>query len=184
MCLSGERAPSVPHLVTRLLLRPLGSPPAAAAAFEPFACFAFAIGGGKVEVMGAVTNAGAPPDGRCGRQSAAGGMGVYELVRSDESAGPAADLEAGGRRSPSPPKGSPAASSRQRLVSLDVFRGITVLVCPPKQISAFSFLVAPAFAMFVIAESNCVLRLRAIDRSILRRFWCHSQAKPCSLRES
>lgn len=55
-------------------------------------------------------------------------MGVYELVRSDESAGPAADLEAGGRRSPSPPKGSPAASSRQRLVSLDVFRGITVLL--------------------------------------------------------
>lgn len=72
-----------------------------------------------------MANAGASD----GRRTAAG-MGVYELVRSEDAAGAAVDLEAGrcgsGLSSP-PAKASPAAP-RQRLVSLDVFRGITVLV--------------------------------------------------------
>ncbi|XP_051206108.1 uncharacterized protein [Lolium perenne] len=59
-------------------------------------------------------------------------MGVYELVRSEDAAGPAADLEAGrcgsGRLSTPAAAASPASSQRQRLVSLDVFRGITVLL--------------------------------------------------------
>uniref|UniRef100_A0ACD5UQ25 Uncharacterized protein n=3 Tax=Avena sativa TaxID=4498 RepID=A0ACD5UQ25_AVESA len=79
--------------------------------------------------MGAVANAGAF-HGRCGgRQRPAAGMGVYELVRSEDAAGPAVDLEAGRCRL-SPPPASPAspAAPRQRLVSLDVFRGITVLL--------------------------------------------------------
>ncbi|AQK71383.1 hypothetical protein ZEAMMB73_Zm00001d016662 [Zea mays] len=62
-------------------------------------------------------------------------MGGYELVRSDDAAGAAgADLESGsgaskvaGAPPPSPaPSASPAAR-QQRLASLDVFRGITVL---------------------------------------------------------
>jgi len=65
-----------------------------------------------------------------------GAMGGYELVRSDDAPALAVDLEAGGGggcakrgagTSPAPASPSPA---RQRLVSLDVFRGITVLVRP------------------------------------------------------
>lgn len=77
--------------------------------------------------MGAVANAGA----------AAAGMGGYKLVRSDDAVGPVVDLEAdrcgypkgaaGAGSSPSAGPPSPT-SSRQCLVSLDVFRGITVLV--------------------------------------------------------
>ncbi|XP_047064731.1 heparan-alpha-glucosaminide N-acetyltransferase-like [Lolium rigidum] len=57
-------------------------------------------------------------------------MGVYELVRSEDAAGPAADLEAGRCRlsTPAATASTPAAATRQRLVSLDVFRGITVLL--------------------------------------------------------
>lgn len=70
-------------------------------------------------------------DGRQRRDSQEG-MGVYELVRSEDAAGPAADLEAGrcgsGRLSTPAAAASPASSQRQRLVSLDVFRGITVLL--------------------------------------------------------
>ena len=63
-------------------------------------------------------------------------MGGYERVRSDDATALAVDLEAGGGggcakrgagTSPAPASPSPA---RQRLVSLDVFRGITVLVRP------------------------------------------------------
>jgi heparan-alpha-glucosaminide N-acetyltransferase len=64
-------------------------------------------------------------------------MGGYELVRSDEAPALAVDLEAGaprhgdhypnGRVSKQAASPSPAPA-RQRLVSLDVFRGITVLV--------------------------------------------------------
>jgi heparan-alpha-glucosaminide N-acetyltransferase len=52
-------------------------------------------------------------------------MGGYELVRSDDAAGAGggADLESGAvSTAPAP------AAARHRLVSLDVFRGITVLV--------------------------------------------------------
>ncbi|CAM0904787.1 unnamed protein product [Alopecurus aequalis] len=54
-------------------------------------------------------------------------MGVYELVRSeDAAAAPVVDLEAArcssGRTSP------PVVAPRQRLISLDVFRGFTVLL--------------------------------------------------------
>lgn len=64
-------------------------------------------------------------------------MAGYELVRSDDAVGaPGTDLESGASASkaspPSPsqvPSTSPAAR-QQRLVSLDVFRGITVLVRP------------------------------------------------------
>ncbi|VAH47534.1 unnamed protein product [Triticum turgidum subsp. durum] len=55
-------------------------------------------------------------------------MGVYELVRSEDAAGPALDLEAGRCGPPPTAKASPAAPRQQRLVSLDVFRGITVLL--------------------------------------------------------
>jgi heparan-alpha-glucosaminide N-acetyltransferase len=68
-------------------------------------------------------------------------MGRYELVRSDDAPAVAADLEAGTaapcdgypkRRvftpSPSPSPAPASTRYRQRLVSLDVFRGITVLV--------------------------------------------------------
>ncbi|KAJ1279345.1 hypothetical protein BS78_04G148600 [Paspalum vaginatum] len=50
-------------------------------------------------------------------------MGGYELVRSDDApgAGGGPDLEAGASK-------PPAARATQRLVSLDVFRGITVLL--------------------------------------------------------
>jgi len=62
-------------------------------------------------------------------------MGGYELVRSDDAAGaPGTDLESGASASkaspPNPSTSSPAARQQQRLVSLDVFRGITVLVRP------------------------------------------------------
>lgn len=65
-------------------------------------------------------------------------MGGYELVRSDEAAGAAgADLESGASKAAGAPPPTPAPSSaspaarQQRLASLDVFRGITVLVRPP-----------------------------------------------------
>jgi hypothetical protein len=62
-------------------------------------------------------------------------MGRYELVRSDDTPAIAVDLEAGTaaprddypKRRGSAPAPAPAPT-RQRLVSLDVFRGITVLV--------------------------------------------------------
>lgn len=68
-----------------------------------------------------------------------GAMGGYELVHSDDAPALAVDLEAGGRGFPKSSGGpakraaagtSPAstAPARQRLVSLDVFRGITVLL--------------------------------------------------------
>jgi hypothetical protein len=77
--------------------------------------------------MGAVANAGAL-DGRQRSAPEAAGMGVYELVRSEDAAGSVVDLEAGGRCRVTPPAASPVAAPRQRLVSLDVFRGITVMV--------------------------------------------------------
>lgn len=60
-------------------------------------------------------------------------MGGYELVRSDDAAATTPDLEFGGSTSskaePLPPPRPPSpAARRQRLVSLDVFRGITVLL--------------------------------------------------------
>lgn len=78
---------------------------------------------------------GGVPSALCCRQrrTAASAMGGYELVRSDDAAGaPVADLESGAGANnkappPSPPP-SPAARGQPRLVSLDVFRGITVLV--------------------------------------------------------
>uniref|UniRef100_A0A0E0KQ62 Heparan-alpha-glucosaminide N-acetyltransferase catalytic domain-containing protein n=1 Tax=Oryza punctata TaxID=4537 RepID=A0A0E0KQ62_ORYPU len=69
--------------------------------------------------------------------------GSYELVRTDDAAGHVLDLEAGRCAAvypkggagagglappPVPPPSSSPASARQRLVSLDVFRGITVLL--------------------------------------------------------
>ncbi|GJN27735.1 hypothetical protein PR202_gb15781 [Eleusine coracana subsp. coracana] len=75
--------------------------------------------------MGAAANAGS-----------AAAMGGYERVRSDDAPALAVDLEAGHgdypkvRRSKAGadrPSNSPAPA-RQRLVSLDVFRGITVLL--------------------------------------------------------
>ncbi|KAM3386813.1 hypothetical protein ACQJBY_009995 [Aegilops geniculata] len=63
--------------------------------------------------------------GACDGRRSAAGMGVYELVRSEDAAGPALDLEAGRCAPPPPAKASPPAP---RLVSLDVFRGITVLL--------------------------------------------------------
>ncbi|KAL6650669.1 hypothetical protein ACP70R_009594 [Stipagrostis hirtigluma subsp. patula] len=70
-----------------------------------------------------------------GRQGAAA-MGGYELVRSDDAPALAVDLEAGGRCAYRKPKGGAAgagpspspAPARERLVSLDVFRGITVVL--------------------------------------------------------
>ncbi|BAH91723.1 Os02g0526201 [Oryza sativa Japonica Group] len=90
------------------------------------------------------SNAGALPGGASAawscrqRRTAAGAMGGYELVRSDDAAaaGPP-DLELGGSGSCNgggvsaksrPPSSPPSqGGARQRLVSLDVFRGITVL---------------------------------------------------------
>uniref|UniRef100_A0A453BX09 Heparan-alpha-glucosaminide N-acetyltransferase catalytic domain-containing protein n=1 Tax=Aegilops tauschii subsp. strangulata TaxID=200361 RepID=A0A453BX09_AEGTS len=66
--------------------------------------------------------------GACDGRRSAAGMGVYELVRSEDAAGPALDLEAGRCGPPPTAKASPAAPRQQRLVSLDVFRGITVLL--------------------------------------------------------
>jgi hypothetical protein len=81
--------------------------------------------------------------GNAGAAEAEAMGGSYELVRTDDAAGHVLDLEAGrcaavypkgggggGGIAPPPvpsPPSSPA-SARQRLVSLDVFRGITVLV--------------------------------------------------------
>ncbi|RLM64242.1 heparan-alpha-glucosaminide N-acetyltransferase-like isoform X1 [Panicum miliaceum] len=81
--------------------------------------------------MGAAAgNAGgaAPTGTRGGRRP--GAMGGYELVRSDDAPALAVDLEAGGGGPAKRAAGtSPApAPARQRLVSLDVFRGITVLL--------------------------------------------------------
>ncbi|KAJ1270833.1 hypothetical protein BS78_06G081500 [Paspalum vaginatum] len=88
--------------------------------------------------MGAAAagNAGAAAPESRGRVRRPGAVGGYELVRSDDAAPRAlaadVDLEAGpcagdrpkrrGSASPAPPP------QRQRLVSLDVFRGITVLL--------------------------------------------------------
>ena len=57
-------------------------------------------------------------------------MGGYERVRSDDATALAVDLEAGcGGGGPAKrAAGASPAPARQRLVSLDVFRGITVLV--------------------------------------------------------
>ena len=59
-------------------------------------------------------------------------MGGYERVRSDDATALAVDLEAGcggGGPAKRAAGASPApAPARQRLVSLDIFRGITVLV--------------------------------------------------------
>lgn len=81
------------------------------------------------------------PSPRCRqRRTAPASMGGYELVRSDDAAGAAgADLESGASKAAGAPPPSPAPSSasaspaarQQRLASLDVFRGITVLVRPP-----------------------------------------------------
>jgi heparan-alpha-glucosaminide N-acetyltransferase len=62
-------------------------------------------------------------------------MAGYELVRSDDAVGaPGTDLESGASASkaspPSPAPSTSPAARQQRLVSLDVFRGITVLVRP------------------------------------------------------
>jgi hypothetical protein len=78
---------------------------------------------------------GGVPSALCCRQrtrrTAASAMGGYELVRSDDAAGaPGPDLESGAgansKAAPSPPTAAPRG--QPRLVSLDVFRGITVLV--------------------------------------------------------
>ncbi|XP_062223205.1 uncharacterized protein LOC133922062 isoform X2 [Phragmites australis] len=53
-------------------------------------------------------------------------MGGYELVKSDDAAG--ADLESGAAKAAPSLAPSPSPAARQRLVSLDVFRGITVLL--------------------------------------------------------
>jgi hypothetical protein len=85
----------------------------------------------------AAANEGALPEPCGGRRPGAGPMGRYELVRSDDAPAVAADLEAGTaapcdgypkRRVPTPSPSPAPAPTRQRLVSLDVFRGITVLV--------------------------------------------------------
>nr|AGT16089.1 hypothetical protein SHCRBa_224_E06_F_260 [Saccharum hybrid cultivar R570] len=60
-------------------------------------------------------------------------MAGYELVRSDDAVGaPGTDLESGASASkaspPSPVPSTSPAARQQRLVSLDVFRGITVLL--------------------------------------------------------
>lgn len=76
-------------------------------------------------------------------------MGVYELINGDDKAAPAnlstlvlavdvddhelpsprKDLEAGAGQSGSPEGDASADARMQRLVSLDVFRGLTVAVC-------------------------------------------------------
>lgn len=82
--------------------------------------------------MGSAANAGASA-------GSAAAMGGYQRVRSDDAPALAVDLEAGGaaRHDDYSKQGRGAAkqgaadgpsSARQRLVSLDVFRGITVLV--------------------------------------------------------
>lgn len=100
--------------------------------------------GGARALPGPIAVAPSPsPPPRCRqRRTAPGSMGGYELVRSDDAAGAAgADLESGsgaskaaGAPPPSPAPSSASASPaarQQRLASLDVFRGITVLVRPP-----------------------------------------------------
>ena len=101
-----------------------------------------------------MANAGTP-DGRQRRASAAAGMGVYELVQSEDAAGPVAavDLESGsGRLSP------PAAAPRQRLVSLDVFRGITVLVRDCHQPTNLRIFFLSPFSRYHTSSSLAVLR--------------------------
>lgn len=109
-------------------------------------------GRGRVLMGAAAANAGATPESCGGRRPGAGAMGGYELVRSDDAAAVAVDLEAGttaacGRdypkrhgSTPSSPAPATASTRLQRLVSLDVFRGITVLVrtIPPSPSSARS----------------------------------------------
>ncbi|KAG8064419.1 hypothetical protein GUJ93_ZPchr0004g38661 [Zizania palustris] len=94
-----------------------------------------------------VGNAGvSAAEGRRGGPKEAAAMGGYELVQSDDAAGHVTvDLEAGrgcvfpkgggsggggggGGGSLPPPAPPSPATPRQRLVSLDVFRGITVLL--------------------------------------------------------
>ncbi|XP_008667245.1 uncharacterized protein [Zea mays] len=83
----------------------------------------------------AAANAGASPESSGSGRPGAGAMGRYELVRSDDTPAIAVDLEAGTaaprddypKRRGSAPSPAPAPT-RQRLVSLDVFRGITVLL--------------------------------------------------------
>ena len=64
------------------------------------------------------------------RREAAAAMGGYELVRSDDAAGaaPGPDLESGAGAANSKAAPPSPAARPPRLVSLDVFRGITVLV--------------------------------------------------------
>ena len=77
-------------------------------------------------------------------------MGGYELVRSDDAAAGATgtDLECGASASKaSPPSTAPSsttspAARQPRLVSLDVFRGITVLVRPPPPLLLLILIVA------------------------------------------
>ena len=102
-----------------------------------------------------MANAGTP-DGRQRRASAAAGMGVYELVQSEDAAGPVAavDLESGsGRLSPA----AAAVAPRQRLVSLDVFRGITVLVRDCRQPTNLRIF----FSLSVFSLSHIFLARRA-----------------------
>jgi len=118
-------------------------------------------------LMGAAAaNAGASPESCGGQRHGTEAMGGYELVRSDDApaAAIAVDLEAGGttapcgddypkrRRgssTPSPP--APASTRPQRLVSLDVFRGITVLVRTTNHShlsSSLPCLLPPSFLLF------------------------------------
>jgi hypothetical protein len=109
----------------------------------------------------AAANAGASPESCGGQRHGTEAMGGYELVRSDDApaAAIAVDLEAGGttapcgddypkrRRgssTPSPP--APASTRPQRLVSLDVFRGITVLVRTTNHSHLSSSLLPPLLA--------------------------------------
>ncbi|XP_039789820.1 heparan-alpha-glucosaminide N-acetyltransferase-like isoform X1 [Panicum virgatum] len=85
---------------------------------------------------GALRGGGGVPSALCSRQRraavAAVGMGGYELVRSDDAAGaaPGPDLESGAGAGAATSKAAPPspAARQPRLVSLDVFRGITVLL--------------------------------------------------------
>lgn len=82
-------------------------------------------------------------------------MGAYELIKGEENAAAAAasqalhsseDLESG--RDASQKKDKPSASAvatRNRLVSLDVFRGLTVAVSTPPDPHCFLFGLPPIF---------------------------------------
>lgn len=64
----------------------------------------------------------------CRQRMTTAAMGSYELVRSDAAAAITTDLEFGGSTSSKAAPLLPSPAARQRLVSLDVFRGITVLL--------------------------------------------------------